>query len=159
IGRRAARVLEVRLRRLVLHIYAGARRGELPAVIHAAESALFVATEEQRGAAVRTIVLQQADFTVGIPKRDQILTQQAHPLRRSVGLNLPAEQERNPVQPQQIAHGCTTPDAGDELVVGGTQHAQATWCTSAISRCSRADCSIAIHTSMVALPQRPSCSG
>src|SRR3954470_14829837 len=46
IGRHLYFVFEVRLWRLVGHIDAGARRIELPSVIHAAETGLLIPTEE-----------------------------------------------------------------------------------------------------------------
>jgi hypothetical protein len=68
-------LFEVTVRRLAGHVDARASRVVLPAVIHAAQAALFVAAEEQWRAAVRAIRIEDADFAVGVPKSDQILAE------------------------------------------------------------------------------------
>src|SRR6266705_1828216 len=61
IGRDEDLVLEVQTLRLVHHVHAPAVDVELPAVEDAAQSALLVAAEEQRGAAMRAMLLDQPD--------------------------------------------------------------------------------------------------
>jgi len=51
-------VLELMLRGLIGLVDTGAGDIELPAVIDAAQTTLLVAAEEQRGAAVRAILVQ-----------------------------------------------------------------------------------------------------
>ena len=46
---------------------------ELPAVIDAAQPTFLVAAEEQRCAAVRTILVQQADASVRVAESDEVL--------------------------------------------------------------------------------------
>ena len=78
VSRRLDLGTKIRLGRLVGHVDAVARGVELPAVVHAAQAALFVAAEEQRGAAMRAVLGHQANLTVGVAEADQVLTQQTH---------------------------------------------------------------------------------
>src|SRR5579871_6356094 len=77
-------VLEIRLGRFVGHVDAGAVDRELPTVVHASQTALFVTSEEQRGAAVWTVVLDQANLPGRVAEGDQVLTQQHHTQRVGV---------------------------------------------------------------------------
>src|SRR4051794_19790372 len=77
-------LLEVGLGWFVGHVDARAVNSELPAVVHASEAGLFVATEEQRRSAMRAVVLDQSNLTVRGAKADQIFAEQAHPEWRPV---------------------------------------------------------------------------
>ena len=77
-------VLEVALRRLVRHVDAVAVHVELPAVIDAAQPTFLVSAEEHRGAAVRTVVVDQAYSAVAVAEGDELLTQQQHAHRIAV---------------------------------------------------------------------------
>src|SRR5690349_3901067 len=59
--------------------------GELPAVIGAADAALFIAAKEQIGAAMRTARGNQTDRAVGGTKCAQILAENGDPDRRAIG--------------------------------------------------------------------------
>src|SRR5712691_7510157 len=61
VGRDPDPVLEVALRWLGRHVDAAAIEVVFPAVVDAAQSALLVAAKEERGAAVRAILLHQPD--------------------------------------------------------------------------------------------------
>ena len=60
---------------------------ELPAVVHAAQAGLLVASEEQRRAAMRAVVgCIKPDLAVGVAESDQLLAQQQHSHRIAVRL-------------------------------------------------------------------------
>ena len=59
---------------------------ELPAVINTADTAIFVAPEEQICAAMRAVPVHQADSAFRIAKGDQVFAEQAYAHRRAVGL-------------------------------------------------------------------------
>ena len=67
---------EILFGRQVRHIEAIALGVELPAVIDAAQPALLVAPEEQRGAAMGAAVVQDADRSAAVAERDQLFAEQ-----------------------------------------------------------------------------------
>jgi hypothetical protein len=78
----------------------------LPAVVRAAQATFLVATEEQRHAAMRAELVDQADAALRVAERDQLLAEDLHPHRRAVGLgHFAGEQHRHPVAAHQLAHG------------------------------------------------------
>ena len=97
-------VLEVLVLGHVRHVQAVARNVELPAVIDAAQPALLVAAEEQRGAAVRAAVVDHADPAGAVAEGHELLAQQHQARRRAVALELRRLQRRQPVVPHQLAH-------------------------------------------------------
>src|ERR1700675_1185283 len=97
-------VLEILVRRHARHVDAVARDVEFPAVIDAADSALLVASQKQRGAAVRAAMVHHADPACAVTKRDQLLAEQHQPDRRTVALKFGGLRGRNPVLPHQLAH-------------------------------------------------------
>ena len=113
VGLLADLVLEGELFRLVHHVHTATADVELPAVVDAPQPALLVAAEEQRGAAVGTELVEQADAAAGVAERDEVLAEQAHAHGRAIGLRqLPAEQRRQPVAAHRGAHGGGVADAG-----------------------------------------------
>ena len=74
------RILSLKLRalRLVHHVHAAAVDVELPAVVDAAQPALLVAAEEERGAAVRAELVEQPDPALRVAEGHQVLAQQLH---------------------------------------------------------------------------------
>src|SRR5581483_1320036 len=89
-----------------------------PAVVNAAQAALFVAAEKQRSAAMGAMLAEQADASGAVAKGDQILAEQAHAHRRAVRLgNLLGEQRGNPVAAEELARGAAGMNAGQEIVV------------------------------------------
>jgi hypothetical protein len=87
-------------------------------VIDAAQAAFLVASEEQRGAAMRAAMLHDADPAIGVAEGDELLAEQQQPHRLAVGLQFRRKTGRNPVFPHQIAHGRARPNARQHLVVG-----------------------------------------
>src|SRR6202022_4985458 len=57
---------------------------EFPAVIDAAQARFFVASEPQRGAAVRAELVDQTDTALAVAKADQTLAQNVKTDRRAV---------------------------------------------------------------------------
>src|SRR5262245_561193 len=95
----------------------------LPAVIDAAQPALFVAAEEQVRAAVRALGLDQAHAALRIAERDQLLAEQLHADRRAIGLGkLARQRDRLPEAPEILAHQRAGAGAAQQLVVGCAQH-------------------------------------
>ena len=126
IGRDRYFRFEQRVRRFRRHVDAVAVLVEFPAVVDAAQSALFVAAEEQRGAAMRTKRIDDADVAVRIAKRYQIFAQQTHAHRRAVGFGqLFGKQRREPVAAEQVPHRRARTDTGEAFVILLTQHSAA----------------------------------
>src|SRR5258708_20468410 len=76
-----------------------------PAVIDAAQAAFLVAPEKQRDAAMRAELVEEADATVAVTEGDEVLTQQAHPHRRAIGLgDLARQAGGDPLTPPPIPH-------------------------------------------------------
>ena len=123
IGHGAHLRLERALLGLARHVDARALAVELPAVVHAADPFALVAPEEERGAAMRAVVLDQPDPTRRDAERDEVLAEQTHAHRRAVGLGeLGGEQRGNPVLADEVARGCPGSDAAEEVVLGGGEH-------------------------------------
>ena len=126
IGAGADLVREPQLLRLVHHVHTPAFDVELPAVVDAAEPALLVAPEEERGLPVRAPLVEDSDPPLRVTKRHQLLTEQLDAHGRAIGLGqLPRQERGDPVPPHRLAHGRATTDAGNSLVVFACQHAQA----------------------------------
>ena len=115
--------LEVALRRLRRHVDAITGDIELPAVVNAAQPFFLVASEEQRCAAVRAGVLDDAGGAGGDSETDHVLAQQTQSLRRTVRRSeLVRPEGRDPVLAQEVAHQRPWPDAGKDIVVLFGQH-------------------------------------
>src|SRR5215471_5447982 len=69
-------LLEITFGWLIRHIDTVAGGVEFPTVVHTAQAALFVATEKQGRAAMRTIVLDQAECAGRDSKCDQLLAEE-----------------------------------------------------------------------------------
>jgi hypothetical protein len=118
-------VEEMVLGRLVHLVDAGAGDVKLPAVIDAAQPAFLVAAEKERGAAMRAIFVEEPDPPLAVAKGDEVLAQEPHPHRRSIGLgDLAREECRDPVAPHRVAHRAALPHPGDQLVFLARQHHQ-----------------------------------
>ena len=116
-------VLEVVLLRLIHHLRAGAGDIEFPAVVDAAQAALLVPAEIQRGETVRAQFIQQTDAPFRIAESHEVLAKQSHPHGRPVGLrDLAGEQRRQPISAHGFAHRRSGSDAGDDLVFFLRQH-------------------------------------
>ena len=72
--------------RLVQHVDAVAVDVELPAVIDAAQPAFLVAPEEQRGAAMRAVFVDQTDAALAVAERHEVLAEQPDAHRRTIRL-------------------------------------------------------------------------
>src|SRR5262249_58775345 len=98
--------------RLVHHVDAAAADVELPAVVDAAQPALLVAAEEERGAPVRAILVEQAHPALGIAEGHQVLAQKLDPDRWPVWLRqVPRDQRGDPVPTHGGPHRRVWPDA------------------------------------------------
>jgi len=105
------------------HVDTGAARVEFPTVINAAESALFVATEEHRRAPVRAKGVDQADAAVTRTERDEVLAEQPDADRRAVFLpELLAQQKREPEAAHKRTHRRPWTGLREELVLGLAEH-------------------------------------
>ena len=66
---------------------------------------------------MRAHVIDEADFAVGITKRDEIFAEQSHAQRRAVGFwEVGGLQGGNPVLAEEIAHRSARSDARQEFV-------------------------------------------
>src|SRR3989454_3672106 len=89
----------------------------LPPVVRAAQPALLVAAEPQRHAAMGAELVDQADSSVRIAERDQLLSEQFYANGGAVALRqLPVEQRGYPIAPEQLAHRRAGARAGQEYI-------------------------------------------
>src|SRR2546428_2998447 len=115
--------LEVALLRFAGHVDAVAFAAVLPAVVDAAQAFFLVATEEERGAAVRTMVLDEPDLAGRDAKGDQVLAHEPDADGRTVPLRQLARHEGgHPVLAQHRAHRRAGSDATEQLVVFPGKH-------------------------------------
>ena len=116
--RRAVALVD--LRRSVDHV---AFDIDLPSVVQAAQAALLVAPERKRRAPVRTMLIDHSEPAQAVPKRHQVLAQQAHPNGRAVGgCHFLGHARGNPVTPHQRAHRGAALDPAEQIVLFGAQH-------------------------------------
>src|SRR6266404_778846 len=112
----------LRLRR---HVDDSAFGVELPAVIEAAHAALFVAPESERRLAVRTGLPEQAELSVAVTKRNELLAEELDPHRRTVRpRHLFRQNRRHPMTPHQAAHRGVPFDPAQQFVFDSCQHAR-----------------------------------
>ncbi len=105
------------------HIDAVAMHIELPAVVHAAQSTLFIAAKEQGRAAMGAIGIHQARAPLGVPEQDEVFAEDLHPDRVTVGSGqLLGEGDREPEASKELAHGRTRAGSTDEFVFLARQH-------------------------------------
>ncbi len=117
---RSLRRLRRRLRRHVRH---RASDVELPAVIDAAQRRNpRLRAEDQRRAAMRAGLVDQPDAAFGVAEGDQILAKQADALRLPVLGEIRRRQERNPVQPKQVAERRAFADPHQAFIVFAREH-------------------------------------
>ena len=122
-------------RRLARHVHAAAFGVVRPAVVDAAEGGVLVAAVVQRRAAVRAVLLHQADAPGGVAEGDQVLAQQPDPGGRAARLgDLGRQAGRRPVPAQQLAHQRPGPDTGQDLVVFRLKHAGASYSRRTLRR-------------------------
>src|SRR5207237_685695 len=118
IGEETDAALEVALGRLGRHIHALAGSVELPSVVDATQPGLFIATQEERGQPVRTVLVEQPHISIGVAERNEVFTQQLHAYWWRVrGRQLAGEQGWHPVATQYVAHRGTGPDARNQLIL------------------------------------------
>ena len=116
-------VLELEFLRLVQLIDAGTGHVELPAVIDAAQPAFLVAPEKERHAAMRAILLDEADAPLGVAEGDEFLAHQLYAHGRAVRFgDLVRQAGGDPIAPHRIAHRRAGADAGDQFVFFRWQH-------------------------------------
>src|SRR6266478_7537238 len=106
-GKRAC----LRLRRHVDDVAFGV---ELPAVIEATQAALFVASERERGLAMGAGLPEQAELSVAVAERNELLAEELNPHRRTVGAgNLFGKKRGHPMTPHQATHRGFTFDTAE----------------------------------------------
>jgi hypothetical protein len=114
--------LEAAARRLSRHVGHRAGHIEFPAMVDAAQSAIFVSPKDQRCAAVRTGLVNQTDPAFGIPEGNQILAQQPDTFRLPVLDQIGRRQKGNPVKPEQVSKGRPLPDPDQSFIVFVRKH-------------------------------------
>ena len=115
-------VLEVLAGGRARHVDAVAGDVVLPAVIDAAQPALLVAAEEQRGAAMRAAMIHHADATLAVAEGDQLLAEQHQAGGRAVAFEFGREQCWQPIVPHQPAHGGARADLREFRAFGRCRH-------------------------------------
>src|SRR5262249_58938428 len=116
-------VLEGALLRLIGHVDAAPGHVELPAVIGAAEPTLFIAAEEQRGAAMRAIHGEEPDLPARVAEGDQVFAEEAHLLGWAVGRGkLARGQAGHPILAQERAHWGAASNPAEEIVFFTREH-------------------------------------
>jgi hypothetical protein len=109
--------------RLVRHIDAATISIELPAVVHASQAIVFVATPEQVRVAVRAPGVEDGRATAGGAEGDEVFAQQPQAHGGAIGFGeLLGEHGRQPVAAEQVAHRRAGADLGDVLVFLAAQH-------------------------------------
>ena len=90
---------------------------ELPAVIEAAQAAILVAREHQRGAPVRAIFVEHADAAFGVAENDEVLAEQTDLDRRAVRMrHFLGQAGGDPVPAHDLAHRRVALDAAQQVV-------------------------------------------
>src|SRR5207244_9715211 len=109
---------EPALGRLGGHVDALAGDVVLPAVIGTAQPALLVTAEPERDAAVRAELVDEAEASLRIAERDHAFAEKPEPHGWAVGPGqLLAEERRQPVAPEELAHRGAGIGANQELAV------------------------------------------
>ena len=130
-------IAEVLVCRQIGHVEAIAGDIVFPAVIDAAQPAFLVAAEEQRGAAVRTAVVEYADPSRAVAKGDQPLAQKHQAQRVAIGFDFRRQAGRYPILPHQRPHRGAGADARQQLVFDLRGHVAAPPISSEIARIRR----------------------
>jgi hypothetical protein len=92
-------------------------------MIEAAQAAFLVASEGERGLAVRTGFAEQTELAATVTERDELFAEQLHAHRRAIGLcHLFRQQRRHPVASHQPAHRRIALDPAQKLVFRLRQH-------------------------------------
>src|SRR5262245_34165470 len=121
-------LLEAR-RRQTGHVEAVAGNIEFPTVIDAAQAALFVAAQKQRGAAVRAAMIHHADATGAVAKGDQLLAKQQQANRRTVAHEFGRKRRRHPITAHQLPHDCARANARQFHTLARRRHGILQHCT------------------------------
>ncbi len=96
---------------------------EFPAVIEAAQAALFIASEGERGAAVHAAFGEHAEPSLGIAEDDEVFAQHARADGRTIGRgDLFRQAGRQPMAAHDLAHRRSAFDAGEQIVVFPGDH-------------------------------------
>jgi hypothetical protein len=121
VGLRLHFLLEAR-RWQARHIEAIAGDVELPAVVDAANSAILVASQKQRCAAVRAAMVHDADSACAVAKGNQLLAEQHQAKRRAVARELRGHGRGDPITPHQLAHHGAWANAREFHAFGSRRH-------------------------------------
>ena len=86
-------------------------------MVEAAQAAILVAREHQRGAPVRTIFVEHADAAIAVAEDDEVLAEQADLDRRAVGLrHFLGQAGGDPVPAHDLAHRRIALDAAQQVI-------------------------------------------
>ena len=123
VGLEPQRLVVARAGRHVGQLHRAPLQVELPAMEHAADRAVLVASEVQVRAAVRAARVDQSDHALAVAEDHQPLAHDVHAHRRAVALRQFARQRHGlPEAAKELAHRCLGPGAGEHVVVGGAEH-------------------------------------
>jgi hypothetical protein len=70
---------------MLASMFGSAGRFELPTVIHASEAGFFIAAKQERGAAMRTVVLDHTDLAIRVAESNQVFPEKTHAQRVAIG--------------------------------------------------------------------------
>ena len=94
-----------------------------PAVVQAAQTTIFIASEYQRYPSVRTVLVHHANLTIGVTKNHQIFTKQLRFDGRAIDLaDLLYQADRRPMAAHHLPHGCLPFYAAQQIVFLVGQH-------------------------------------
>ena len=110
------------LRRLGRHLEHAARDVEEPAVVEAAQAAVFDSAVAEIGAAMRAQKAEQSRPAGIVAEENEILAEDSHRLGRAAGRQLRRERDRMPVLAHERAARRTGSGLRDEIVLFFGQH-------------------------------------
>src|SRR5256885_13273928 len=115
-------LLQAAASRLRRHIGDRAGHVELPAVIDASQSAIFVSPEDQRSAAMGTGLVDQPDPALGIPEGHQIFSQEADALRLPVLDEIGRGHKGYPIEADEVSKRRALADPHQSFIVFAREH-------------------------------------
>jgi hypothetical protein len=114
---------KARARRLGRHFDDIAVHVHFPAVIEAAQTAFFIASVEERGAAMRAEFIHHADTALRIAEGNEIFAQNAHAHGIAIGFgHFFRETGGQPIAAHHLAHGRIALDTAEQVVFMVGQH-------------------------------------
>jgi hypothetical protein len=87
-------------------------------VIEAAKATLLVASQHERGAAMRAVLVHDREPALRVAPDDEVLAEEARANRRAVAFgNLLRHARRHPVATHEASHGRVALDAAEKIIV------------------------------------------